>query len=206
MATNVFVSFRFKDGKDLKEELVKLFDSSTEVINRSEDVDRTDMTEETIRKYLYNKLKDTSVTVVILTPEAINYRTNWLSEYDDWLYDELRYSLEDRSENRTNGVVALYTDESKDSLIEASTHTCDVCNEEKSSTTINDFENLVRRNMMNVKSKYKSNPCEGLYDRGKDSYISLVHFDDFKNDYSKYIEEAKEKRDRKEEFDIVKRM
>lgn len=53
MATNVFVSFRFSDGEDLKEELVDLFDSSTEVINRSEDEDRSEMTEETIKKYLY---------------------------------------------------------------------------------------------------------------------------------------------------------
>lgn len=206
MATNVFVSFRFSDGIDLKEELEELFDSSTEVINRSEDKDRSEMTDETIRKYLYEKLKDTSVTIVILTPKAINYQKDWLGNYDDWLYDELRYSLEDRTDNRTNGVIALYTAESKDDLIQISTHTCDVCNEEASCTTILSFDNLVRKNMMNIKDEYKTNACEGLYDNEKDSYISLLHFEDFKKDYKDYIEKAKDKRDRKEEFDLVKRM
>lgn len=206
MATNVFVSFRFKDGVDLKEELIELFDSSTEVINRSEDEDRSEMTEETIRKYLYDKLKNTSVTIIILTPEAINYRKDWFGEYDDWLYDELRYSLEDRDKNRTNGAIALYTDESRDLLMKSNTHSCNVCNEETSCTTILQFENLVRKNMMNIKSEYKAESCEDLYNSEKDSYISLVHFDDFKKDYNKYINVAKDKRDRKDEFDLVKRM
>lgn len=206
MATNVFVSFRFSDGVDLKEKLVELFDSSTEVINRSEDKDRSEMTDETIQKYLYKKLKDTSVTIVILTPNAINYEKDPFGEYDDWLYDELRYSLEDRTDNRTNGVIALYTDESKESLMKTSTHTCNVCNKESSCRTILSFDNLVRKNMMNVKEEYKANSCENLYDDEKDSYISLVHFDDFKEDYKNYIDKAKDKRNRKDEFDLVKRM
>ncbi|MFZ1758989.1 MAG: hypothetical protein WAT96_08125 [Streptococcus suis] len=31
MATKVFISFRFSDGKEIKDELVDLFDESTEV-------------------------------------------------------------------------------------------------------------------------------------------------------------------------------
>lgn len=56
MATKVFISFRFSDGKNIKDELVDLFDESTEIINRSEDTDRSQMSEETIRDYLYDKL------------------------------------------------------------------------------------------------------------------------------------------------------
>lgn len=206
MATKVFVSFRFSDGIELKEELLELFDSSTEVINRSEDVDRSEMSEATIQGYLYDKLKDTSVTIVILTPEAVNYRKDWWGKYDDWLYDELRYSLEDRVNNRTNGVIALYTDESKPLLIQESTHTCTKCNKTSECRSLLDFDNLVRKNMVNVKDVYKENKCDNLYDDDKDSYISLVHFDTFKKDYEKYIKSAKEKRDRKEEFNLVKKM
>lgn len=129
-----------------------------------------------------------------------------MGEYDDWLYDELRYSLEDRSENRTNGAIALYTDGSKDELMKSSTHKCDECNEETSCTEILQFNNLVRKNMMNIKNRYKENKCEGVYDKEKDSYISLVHFDDFKRGYKGYIEAAKAKRDRKEEFELIKRI
>ena len=53
MATKAFISFRFSDGKEIKDELVDLFDESTEVINRSEDVDISQMIEYTILEYLY---------------------------------------------------------------------------------------------------------------------------------------------------------
>lgn len=206
MATKVFVSFRFNDGLDYKKELEEIFDSSTEIINRSEDTDRSDMSEETIRDYLYDKLKNTSVTILILTPEAVNYKKNIFGDYDDWLYDELRYSLEDRTKNRTNGVIALYTDDSEALLFNKSTHTCPICNETKSCRSLSSFDNLARKNMLNVKKEYKKNSCEGLYDDETDSYISLVPFEDFKVNYEEYINNAKEKRDRKDEFELIKKM
>lgn len=87
MATKVFISFRFSDGKEIKDELVDLFDESTEVINRSEDVDRSQMSEDTIQEYLYEKLKDTSVTIVLLTPEAVSYRKNSVEKVYGDLWD-----------------------------------------------------------------------------------------------------------------------
>lgn len=206
MATKVFISFRFSDGKEIKDELVDLFDESTEVINRSEDVDRNQMSEDTIQEYLYEKLKDTSVTVVLLTPKAVDYNKNFWGEYDDWLYDELRYSLEDRTDNRTNGVVAVYTNDAKDMLLENSSHYCSQCQQIKSCKTLKPFENLARKNMLNIKPSYKKNPCNDLYDDNHDSYISLVSLEDFKREYTKYIENAKAKRNRLHEFDIHKRM
>ncbi len=206
MGTNIFISFRFSDGNELKEELEELFDSSTEVFNRSEDEDRSTMSEDTIQKYLYEKLRQTSVTIVLLTPEAISYKKNFWGSYDDWLYDELRYSLEDRNENHTNGVIAVYTDESKNLIISESSHTCNICNVESECQVMLEFDNLVRKNVLNVKSSYKSHPCDNLFDSDKDSYISLIHIDDFKKDYEKHIEAAKEKRDRKNEFELVKKM
>ena len=206
MATKIFISFRFSDGKEIKDELVDLFDESTEVINRSEDVDRSQMSEDIIQEYLYEKLKDTSVTIVLLTPEAVSYRKNWLGNYDDWLYDELRYSLEDRKNNRTNGVIAVYTDEAKDKVLDDSTHYCQHCQQTKSCRYLKYFDNLARKNMLNIKSAYKKNPCNDLYDDEHDSYISLVSLSDFKENYSQYIQNAKDKRERLDEFNIAKRM
>ena len=206
MAIKVFISFRFSDGKYIKDELVDLFDESTEIINRSEDVDRSKMSEDTIQEYLYEKLKDTSVTIVLLTPDAVSYRKNWVGNYDDWLYDELRYSLEDRKNNRTNGVVAVYTDDAKDMILESSSHYCSHCQQTKSCRTLKYFDNLARKNMLNIKPNLKKNPCNNLYSDKYDSYISLVSLEVFKENYKKYIDNAKEKRDRLEEFEIKKRM
>lgn len=205
MARKVFISFRFNDGEDYKDELCELFDDSEDVIDCSEDKDRSGMTEETIKEYLYAKLKQTSVTIVLLTPNAISYNKNGLTgKYDDWLYDELRYSLEDREGNRTNGALAVYTEEAKDTLIEMSTHKCDVCDEESKVTIIKSFDNLARKNMLNVKPQYKKNQCYGIYDSAEDSYVTLVSYEKFTKDMDTYIESAASKRDRKDEFDIVK--
>ncbi|EOO66319.1 MULTISPECIES: TIR domain-containing protein [Bacillus] len=206
MASNVFVSFRFSDGLYYKNKLVEKFAELDYTINKSEGEDRSNMSEDTIQKYLYEKLEDCSLTVVVLTPNAINYNTKqvfdietWSNKnvYDDWLYDELRYSLEDRIGNRTKGVIALYTPEAKSYVISAETDEV---------TTINDFENLVRKNMLNVKKAYKSCPTEGRWNSAKDNYISLVAFNDFMVNPKYYIDSALEKRNRTYQFDLVKRM
>lgn len=74
MSKKVFISFRFSDGNKYKDYLSTLFTQNDDVINCSEDEDRSNMSEETIKKYLYDKLRNTSITIVILTPQAINHQ------------------------------------------------------------------------------------------------------------------------------------
>lgn len=201
MARKVFISFRYKDGNKYKEDLSKLFASSNTVINCSENVDRSRMSEETIKRYLYDKLKNTSVTIVLLTPEAINHQKKYNGfsyVYDDWIYDEIKYSLDDRENNRCNGLIAVYTPEAKNLVIDNSSNT--------ETITIKNFDNLVRKNMFNVKPTYKHNPKNGIYDSKLDHYCSLISWDDFINYFDMYIELAESKREKKEEYDVKKRM
>lgn len=201
MARKVFISFRYKDGNIYKEYLSKLFSYSDTVINCSENQDRSKMSEETIKRYLYGKLKNTSVTIVLLTPEAVKHQKKYNGfcyEYDDWIYDELKYSLDDRENNRCNGIIAVYTPEAKNLVIDTLSNI--------DTTTIKDFDNLVRKNMFNIKSTYKHNSKTGIYDSNLDHYCSLISWDNFINDYDKYIEIAENKRENKEQYDIIKRM
>lgn len=206
MARNVFISFRFSDGEKYKKELCKLFDKVDDVIDTSEDEDRSDQSEETIKKYLYSKLKRSSVTIVLLTPNAIDYNRTWTGKCDDWMYDELRYSLEDRDGNLTNGVIAVYTEEAKNMLYSETTHKCNTCNAESDVICLSDFDNLVRKNMLNVLAKYKTNKCDNIYDSMEDSYISLISLKEFKKDINKYIENAVSKKERRDQFKLVKTM
>ena len=147
---------------------------------------------------MYNKLSDTSVTVIIITPEAVNYRKNiWTGTYDDWIYDEVRYSLEDRVGNRTNGLVAVYTEEAKSLLMNI---------EPSGRKTIHRFDNLVYENMMNIKPQYKLNSEAGVFDARWDSYCSLVSWNDFISNYGRYIDDAARKRDIIDHYKITKRM
>lgn len=196
MARNVFISFRYSDGIDYKNKLVKLFDSYYDTVDFSEDQDRSQMSEETIRRYLYGKLRRSSVTIVLLTPLAVNHNHDWLGNYDDWIYDEIRYSLEDRESNRTNGLVAVYTPEAERKLVSTS----------NGSIMVNDVDNLFRKNMMNVIDKYKRNPNPGIFDRDYDSYCSLISWNDFTSNIGKYVDIAAQKRNETYKYDIVKRL
>ena len=101
MARNVFISFRFSDGHRYKETLANCFDRFSDTIDFSEDQDRSRVSEATIRNYLYGQLRRSSVTIILLTPNAVNHKKDCWGRYDDWMYDEIRYSLESRENNRT---------------------------------------------------------------------------------------------------------
>lgn len=118
MAKNVFITFRFADGIQYKNYLSNLLSQNYSTVDFSEDEDRSRMSEETIKEYLYKKLRCTSVTIILLTPCALNHKKNWRGKYDDWMYDEIRYSLENRENNRTNGLVAVYTPEAAKLLVQ----------------------------------------------------------------------------------------
>jgi len=49
MARKVFISFRYSDGHLYKDELVKKFNNDDDIINYSEETDRSNMSEETIK-------------------------------------------------------------------------------------------------------------------------------------------------------------
>ena len=197
MAKNVFISFRYLDGIRYKNMLAGLFDAYYDTVDYSEDKDRSQMSESTIQKYLYGKLRSSSVTIVLLTPHAVNHKRNWRGEYDDWMYDEIRYSIEDRENNRTNGLIAVYTPEAESMLARRN---------ENGNLVVKDVDNLFRKNMMNVKEEYKTNPNRGLFDRDYDSYCSLISWSEFVSDLGKYINIASQKRENTERYKIVKRI
>lgn len=197
MANNVFISFRYSDGHLYKEKLAGLFDTKTDTIDFSEDVNRFRMTESTIKSYLYGKLSKSSVTIILLTPQALNHRKNIWGQYDDWMYDEIRYSLEDRYDNRTNGLIAVYTPQTESMLINRNPNGISI---------VSDVDNLFRYNMMNVKPEFKKDIRDNIYDCDYDSYCSLISWDMFYSNASKYIDIAKWKRDNTNHYNLVKRI
>lgn len=199
MARNVFISFRYSDGKEYKNYLSSLFDDRNDTVDYSEDINRSQMSESTIQKYLYGKLRRSSVTIVLITPLAVNHKKDLFGlYYDDWMYDEIRYSLENREGNRSNGLIAVYTPEAEKLLMHKEN--------DSSTLIIHDVDNLFRKNMMNVKSIYKKNPKPDYYDSDYDSYCSLIPIKRFSNNVGSYINMAVEKRNAIYKYDITKRL
>ena len=127
MGRNVFVSFRYSDGNDYKKEICDILEKKSMSFDYSEDKDRSNMSDETIRKYLYNKLKEVGVVIILLTHDALYYKKDLYGTYDDWCYDEVRYALEDRIDNKTKGLLAIYTPEVELEILERNIHICEVC-------------------------------------------------------------------------------
>ena len=215
MARNVFISFRYSDGHVYKDELTSLFDKDADTVDFSENEDRSQMSESTIREFLYRKLRRSSVTIMLLTPQAIEYKTKTIynpytyryeTVFDDWIYDEMRYSLENRDNNATNGLIAVYTPEAKPYLISETTHYCDTCKQLSRISGITRINNLVYNNMMNVKPEHKRHKCKDVYDGNWDSYCSLVAYEVFKNNIGEYIDMAYTKRNELYKYNLCKRL
>lgn len=202
---NVFVSFRQSDGKEYKDDLCSKFDKNKYVIDYSEDEDLSKYSDVTIQKNLYGKIKRSSITIILLTPDAIDYKRNSQGEIVDWIYKEVNYSLEDRENNKTSGLIAVYVKEAKPYLIKESYHKCTKCDGKKCKEIVYQ-ENLFRKNMMNIKPEYKHNKCNDLYDSDYDSYCSLVPFEEFINDIERYIKIAEEKREKINEYKLTKEL
>ena len=62
----------------------------------------------------------------------------------------------------------------KDRILESSSHYCSCVNKLNHVELLKYFDNLARKNMLNIKPKFKKNPCNDLYSDEYDSYISLV--------------------------------
>jgi len=165
----------------------------------SESPDLTDTTAENIKKNLRDMMFDTSVTIVVVSPNMI--QSKWI----DW---EIEYSLkeitrEDRT-SRTNGVVGVIMKSGGgyDWLISNKTN-ADGC----SVRTIDDSRlyPIIKNNRYNIKGDdgFACAHCK-TYDRLTGSYISLVDEDLFLKDPAIYIENAYDKSRNLDDYNISK--
>ena len=70
MAHKTFISYKYSESKELRDKIIKALGNDA-TYYRGENVDSKDMTNykrETIRKNLADLMYDTSVTIVILSP------------------------------------------------------------------------------------------------------------------------------------------
>ena len=158
----------------------------------------TDASTETIKENLKSMMYDTSVTIVIVSP---NFKQ---SKWIDW---EIEYCLREYSRkgrtSKTNGVVGVIekVNGGYDWLVTRSKKS-DGC----SVRTI-DFSKLyqiINKNRYNRSSQeYACNDCK-TYDQLGGSYISLIDEKNFLNDPGKYIENAHDKSEESDEFDLTK--
>jgi len=201
MARKTFISYKYSEAQKLRDDILSALGDDAQYYQgeTSDSPDLTDTTTENIRKNLRDMIYDTTVTIVIISPNMTK---------SQWINWEIEYSLKEitRSDktSKTNGIVGVIMKYNGGyNWIETKTKYADGCD----SRTIDHTKlyNIINNNRFNLKNPvYVCDKCETV-DRLTGSYISLVNEDIFLSDPNKYVENAFEKSKDIKSFTIIKK-
>lgn len=222
MGRKIFISYKYGDTsvqhlvRNYSWETTKVRDyvdelqdklSDTDHLNKGEQdgEDLSQFKDETIASKLRDKIYDSSITIVLISP---NMKEEWNSEENQWIPWEIAYSLKevtrkDRT-SRTNGVLAVVLPDSNgnyDYMIEPN----NCCSSGCTLLHTNKLFSILRNNMFNKKGK-ESKDClmgSAVYS-GCPSYIHMVRWDNFMNALDFFINATIDIRDHSDEYDICK--
>ena len=164
--------------------------------------------EETIASKLRDKIYDSTVTIVLISPEM---KDQWKREEDQWIPWEIAYSLRESTRNgrtsHTNAMLAVVLPDSGGSyryFIEENTCSRCNCTTYKTGTLFR----ILSANMFNRKEPEYSDCPNHIWgtkpQTGYSSYIHIVKWDDFIKMPIYYIGVAKKIKDKIQEYDISK--
>ncbi len=200
MARKTFVSYKYSEAQDIRDDILKALGEEAIYYQgeTSDSPDLTDTSTENIKKKLTDMIYDTSVTIVVISPNI--KQSKWI----DW---EIEYSLKEitREDNtsRTNGIVGVIMKHNGDyKWIVGEGSYDDGCKPRIIDNS--KLYKVISDNRFNLKEpKYVCDRCETV-DKLSGSYISLIEEEDFLEDTSKYIENAYEKSQEVDTFNISK--
>lgn len=189
MAHKTFISYKYSEAQELRDKIIDAMgdDASYYQGETSDSPDLTDTSTENIKNHLKDMMYDTSVTIVILSPNM--KESKWI----DW---EIEYCLKKiQRKGRTsqrNGIVGVIMKVDGDyNWLKYSVKNNDGC-------SVNQYYDYKLYDIIN-NNRYNQNPKEYSCDKCKcvnsltGSYIAFVEEDEFLQDPSKYIDNAYEK-------------
>lgn len=224
MGKKIFVSYKFADDRV---ENLSLYRNSTvrdyvtrfeEILDPSDNIykgesdgeDLSSLSEETIWKKLKDRIYDSSVTVIFISP---GMKDVWKSERNQWIPWEVSYSLKEISKknkngdavtSRTNAMVAVVLpDENGSYSYYLESKNC--CGNGCVTHHTDRLFAIIRNNKFNLKQAQK-NVCDtnSTIWYGEHSYIKAVKWNEFVRNYSAYIQSACERQNNIEAYDIYK--
>lgn len=201
MAHKTFVSYKYSEAATLRDNIIEaLGDDATYYQGETSDSpDLTDTSTENIKKNLSDMMYDTSVIIVIISPNMKD------SKWIDW---EIEYCLKNNTrKNRTshtNGVVGVIMKQNGGyDWFKTSSTKSDGC----SSFSYDESKvySIINNNRFNQNPKvYSCNVCKTV-DALTGSYIAYVDEETFLSEPSKYINKAYDKSENDADgYDLVK--
>ncbi len=220
MGKKIFVSYKYADSQVEHLGHMKWFEITTardyvdvlqskldeeDHINKGEDdgEDLSDFADETIWSKLRDKIYDSSVTIVLISP---GMKEIWKSEKEQWMPWEISYSLRETTRNdrtsRRNGVLAVVLPDRNGSYNYAiESKTC--CEAGCNNWHTNNLFWILRENMFNQyeKTRMDCNQGDSVY-HGWPSYIHMVRWIDFIERVNYWVTQAERIQNNKEEYDL----
>lgn len=183
MAHKTFISYKYSESRWLRDDIIAALGDDA-IYYKGENVDSRDMTddkEETIKKALADMMCDTSVTIVILSPNMT--MSNWI----EW---EVQYCLKKITRknriSKRNGLVGVIKKVNGNySWLKYITSDGGVSYHTKR------LPEIINKNRYNSNPPIKSG--NGLWDYLDGSYIAFVEEEVFLNNPQKFIDNAYDK-------------
>ena len=202
LARKTFISYKYSEAKDLRDNIINAMgeDATYYTGETSSSPNMSDKTTEYIKNKLKDMIYNTSVTIVIISP---NMKA---SQWIDW---EIEYSLKQVKRgdkySGVNGIVGVVMEHNGGySWLRPTTTNLDGC----TSISTNDeyLFDIIKKNRYNQNPKeYSCNQCKTI-NALTGSYIALVNEEDFLKKLDFYIENAYEKSKNIDNYDICKKV
>ena len=220
MGRKIFVSYKYRDldvcplnynpyttVRDYVDVIEHYLDRTDDIYKgESDDEDLSGFSEDTIWEKLKNRIYDSSVTIVLISP---NMKENRRWERSQWIPWEISYSLKEKERSdrisRSNAVFAVVLPDRNGSYeYFIKNNLC--CNVGCSIYNIDILFNILKKNMFNQKRKQVTQSCyKGIrFCYGDSSYIQVVTWDEFANNAQSVINKAIEIKNKIDEYDICK--
>ncbi len=189
MSHKTFISYKYSEARNLRNSIIDALgdDAIYYQGETSTSPDLSDTSTENIKKNLTDMMYDTSVTIVIISPNMKN--SNWI----DW---EIEYSLKNITRkgrtSHTNGVVGVIMKFNGGySWLKTTSTNGDGCT--SSSYDESKVYSIINNNRFNQNpKKYSCDTCKTV-NALTGSYIAYVEEETFLSDPQKYIDNAYDK-------------
>lgn len=186
MARKTFISYKYSEAQKLRDDIIKALGKDATYYNGEDGYteDMSDLKADTIKKKLKDMIYDTSVTIVILSPNMLD---------SDWIDWEIEYSLKsitrkDRT-SRPNGIVAVIK-KVNGGYGWLKTTTTHKNGKTSSNYDSNKLFDIISDNRFNQYPQVYIDSVNKTYDRLTGSYISIIEEEEFVDKPSEFIENA----------------
>ena len=224
MGKKIFISYKYADGQV---ENLSLYENSMvrdyvtkfeEVLDPSDNIykgesdgdDLSNLSEDTIWEKLKDRIYDSSVTVIFISP---GMKEAWKADKDQWIPWEVSYSLKEITRRNKNGdavtsksnamVAVVLPDEIGSYSYYLNSKNC--CASGCTTHHRGELFSIIKKNKFNLKKAIKKECDAGsTIWYGEHSYIEAVKWIDFIADYDSYIGSASERQDNIDDYEICK--